>query len=293
MGGLPLLPLQRRREARLRPLLCLLCSRLCHMCIRPRRHHQGNFLSLNPLALLTPPRAYPPLFASTATMSSATLPFALSLPSWHLLWPWTPLYEPKSVSKYQDNPTSSGMSSTSASPSRTASSGSNVASWPSWPYSFSALSSACVPFYTLTVILSHHDCVQIHFIFALSRFYANLASGHSCDPLCADDDDNDVAPLERIFLLPHPSVDQNDKCAAGNVASMQSPIYAPVPLAQVSPQIAHQLRTTATEAWVSRVPLRHHAIARVPYYDVGNEHSQSVTRSSPSVGPIHLKNERS
>jgi hypothetical protein len=112
---------------------------------------------------------------------------------------------------------------------------------------------------------------RIHFIFALSRFYAHLASGNRCDQSCTYDDDN-LAPLERIYLLPHPPIDQNEKPAPINEASIQSPIYAPVPLSQVSPQIAHQLRATATEAWISRVPS----------YDI---------RSPQSVGPIHLETE--
>ncbi|KAG6379010.1 hypothetical protein JVT61DRAFT_13301 [Boletus reticuloceps] len=132
--------------------------------------------------------------------------------------------------------------------------------------------------------------VRIHFIFALSRFYARLASGHRCDSSCMHDDDN-FTPLERIYILPHPSIDHNDKRAFANEASLQSPIYAPVPLAQVSPQMAHQLRATATEAWISRVPLPHHAPACVPSCDSGYEDTQYDLRSPPSVGPIHLKNE--
>ena len=75
---------------------------------------------------------------------------------------------------------------------------------------------------------------------------------------------------------------------------MQSPIYAPVPLAQVSPQMAHQLRATATEAWISRVPLPCHALPHVPSYNARDEHPQYdiLNRSPPSVGPIHLKDER-
>lgn len=73
---------------------------------------------------------------------------------------------------------------------------------------------------------------------------------------------------------------------------MHSSIYAPVPLAQVSPQMAHQLRATATEAWISRVPSPYHALSRVPSYDAGNTHTQYDNRSPPSVGPIHLNNDR-
>ncbi|KAH0840193.1 cell division control protein 14, SIN component-domain-containing protein [Lanmaoa asiatica] len=131
--------------------------------------------------------------------------------------------------------------------------------------------------------------VRIHFIFALSRFYTRLASGHRCDPLCSHDDDNST-PLEHIYLLPHPSVDRNEKRVSANEASTQSPIYAPVPLAQVSPEMAHQLRATATEAWISRTPLPYHTLARAPSCDAGNEHT---LRSPPSVGPIHLKDENS
>ncbi|KAG8218925.1 hypothetical protein J3R82DRAFT_4633 [Butyriboletus roseoflavus] len=128
--------------------------------------------------------------------------------------------------------------------------------------------------------------VRIHFIFALSRFYAHLSSGYRCEPLCSHDDDV-LTPLERIYLLPHASVDQDEKRATVNEAIMQSSIYAPVPLAQVSPQMANQLRATATEAWISRV-LPHRALVRVPSSDTGNE---PTTRTSPSLGPIHLEDE--
>lgn len=97
-----------------------------------------------------------------------------------------------------------------------------------------------------------------------------------------------MTPLERIYLLPHPSIEQDDKHAFVNEASMQSPIYAPVPLEQVSAQMAYQLRATATEAWISRVPLPHHALVRVPSSDTGNDHT---LRTSSSAGPIHLKDE--
>ncbi|KAI9574396.1 hypothetical protein HD554DRAFT_2046809 [Boletus coccyginus] len=127
--------------------------------------------------------------------------------------------------------------------------------------------------------------VRIHFIFALSRFYAHLASGHRCD-LSYAHDDNNFPPLERVYLLPPPPIDQDEKRASVAEESMQSPIYAPVPLGQVSPQMAHQLRATATEAWISRVPLPCHA----PSYNAGDEHPQYdiLNRPPPSVGPIHL-----
>ncbi|KAF8550495.1 hypothetical protein OG21DRAFT_1364871, partial [Imleria badia] len=91
--------------------------------------------------------------------------------------------------------------------------------------------------------------VRIHFIFALSRFYSHLSSGHRCVSSCTDDDDN-FTPLERIYILPHPSIDQSEKHASVSEALMQTPIYAPVPLGQISPQMANQLRTTATQAWI-------------------------------------------
>ena len=57
---------------------------------------------------------------------------------------------------YQDNRTSSGTSSTSASPSRIANSGLNVVSWHSWLCSSFAQSSVCVLFISC-MTLSHRD----------------------------------------------------------------------------------------------------------------------------------------
>ncbi|KAG9317739.1 hypothetical protein JVU11DRAFT_1956 [Chiua virens] len=125
--------------------------------------------------------------------------------------------------------------------------------------------------------------VRIHFIFALSRFYSHLASGHRCCVSCTPDEDI-ITPLEHIYLLPHPPIEQNEKRDSVNETPTHSPIYAPVPLAQVSPQMADQLRATATEAWISRSPLPYRAPTSYdgnedPYGDVG------------TVGPIHLKGE--
>lgn len=69
---------------------------------------------------------------------------------------------------------------------------------------------------------------------------------------------------------------------------MHSSIYAPVPLEQVSAQMAHQLRASATEVWVSRVPS---PSTRVSCYDTGNERPLYDLWMPLSVGPIHLKDE--
>jgi len=130
--------------------------------------------------------------------------------------------------------------------------------------------------------------VRIHFIFALSRFYARLASGHRCDSTCVHDDDN-FTPLEHIYLLPHPSTDGNEKRAVSDDAPVHSPIYAPVPLAQVSPQMADQLRKTATEVWISRIPFSSHALARLSSHTTGNE--RALSDIHPAVGPIHLEDD--
>ena len=127
--------------------------------------------------------------------------------------------------------------------------------------------------------------LQIHFIIALSRLYSRLASGYRSSPSCM----RDPAPLERIYLLPHPPPDRHEKGAPSNEAPTKSPIYAPVPLARIPAHMAHQLRATATEAWVSRGPLPCHALTRVSSYDT--DHPLYPVPTSPSVGSIHLKDE--
>lgn len=83
----------------------------------------------------------------------------------------------------------------------------------------------------------------------MSNYYAHLARPHRAPaglPLHAP------APTRILLLpLPHPA----GPAPAGAV------LYAPVPLAALSPQAAHDLRASATEAWVAPAPEDAHAHA--------------------------------
>ncbi|KIJ69895.1 hypothetical protein HYDPIDRAFT_78152, partial [Hydnomerulius pinastri MD-312] len=141
------------------------------------------------------------------------------------------------------------------------------------------------------LVLIFITVIRLHFIFALSRYYGHLVHSHrqTFDPaLPAPLQDNDFVQLERIYLLPGHSN------TAGNKESfVDAPIYAPVPLAQVSSQMADELRASATEAWVSRGRLPPHRF--MPSHPSGNDRLRSMhplPHRSPLPGPIHLTDEK-
>jgi hypothetical protein len=116
-----------------------------------------------------------------------------------------------------------------------------------------------VAFVALTIVLS---VVRLHFLMAVSNYYAHIA-GHSL-PLHAPKSSDSV---QRIFLLSRspssrPSSQQQDDVL----------VYAPVPLSSLSPEAARDLRSTATEAWISR--------------------NQADARTAPSQSPSHTHTHR-
>jgi len=101
---------------------------------------------------------------------------------------------------------------------------------------------AVLAFMAFLVILS---VIRLHLLIAVSNYYRQIT--HLGLPLHTP---NNTDSVQRIFLLPRRS--------ASSPSPQQHPrqddvlVYAPVPLSSLSPQVAHDLRSTATEAWISR-----------------------------------------
>lgn len=94
---------------------------------------------------------------------------------------------------------------------------------------------------------------------------------------------SDGLRLQRIYLVPDPLA--TDK----NRTSTEGSLYAPVPLAQVPSQMAEQLWASAEEVWVSRSQVSHR---NLPLYRNDQEATDSLSSQSPSLGPIHLTDEK-
>jgi hypothetical protein len=105
----------------------------------------------------------------------------------------------------------------------------------------------------LTISSNEFYVPQLHFLIALSNYYSYLSRNQNTGlPMhmlwCSQSMDDSH---QHIYLLPRSSTfhaaatpktgDDNDIL-----------VYAPVPLSSMSPQQAQNLRTTATEAWISR-----------------------------------------
>lgn len=101
---------------------------------------------------------------------------------------------------------------------------------------------------------------------ALSSYYTILARHQGCH-LSSHTTSADERGLERIYILPLASKEPS----TSDLEFVDAPVYAPVPLTQISPQLAEELLANATEAWVSRsdstqppVRLRSLSLARRP-----------------------------
>lgn len=100
---------------------------------------------------------------------------------------------------------------------------------------------------------------------ALSSYYAILVRhqvfhlpSHTYSHASATD-----GSLERIYILPARLVASKAPCTSDlDLQFIDAPVYAPVPLTHISPQIAEELFANATEAWVSRSRSAHHARPR-------------------------------
>ncbi|KAH7887436.1 hypothetical protein F5I97DRAFT_1860362 [Phlebopus sp. FC_14] len=137
--------------------------------------------------------------------------------------------------------------------------------------------------------------IRLHFIFALSRYYAHLMRSHDQTmlELASAGIHPDSGPMiERIYLLPRRS-GANAKDVRAKHQSVDAQVYAPVPLEEMSLEMAEELRASATEAWVSRA--RAPRQCRLPSPSSGNEHSRRVYPLPPpssAPGPIHLSDEK-
>lgn len=109
--------------------------------------------------------------------------------------------------------------------------------------------------------------VRLHFLIALSGYYRQMVRGcsagalpmhmlwrsssssaASCGSASGSSAASVCAPLphqrqQHIYLLPRQSPQPGDDDVL---------VYAPVPLSTLSPQQAHDLRASATQAWISR-----------------------------------------
>jgi hypothetical protein len=124
--------------------------------------------------------------------------------------------------------------------------------------------------------------IRLHFIFALSRYYGHLVRNH--DPaLRASAHD---IQMERIYLLPdrYSMAASNKDTLRSSDAFTDAPLYAPVPLAHVSPQLADELRASATEAWVSRA--RQPRSTSLPAHCVGNNADAVLYPTNQQALPI-------
>jgi hypothetical protein len=107
------------------------------------------------------------------------------------------------------------------------------------------------------VILIIITVIRLHFVLGLSSYYSILVSHqgyhlssytpHYSRASAAEGD------LERIYILPVRSMASKAACTSDlDLQFVDTPVYAPVPLTHVSPQVAEELLASATEAWVSR-----------------------------------------
>lgn len=104
--------------------------------------------------------------------------------------------------------------------------------------------------FAFMVVLIVITVIRLHFVLALSSYYSILVhhQGFHLSSHASDAEGN----LERIYILPACSVASKVPCASDlDLEFIDAPIYAPVPLTNVTPQIAEELLANATEAWVS------------------------------------------
>ncbi|KAI6024448.1 hypothetical protein EDC04DRAFT_2931269, partial [Pisolithus marmoratus] len=95
--------------------------------------------------------------------------------------------------------------------------------------------------------------VRLHFIFAISRYYTHLVRNEGFGLTYEDAPSTtperhyiDDFAMHRVYILP------NRFSASKQPDVVDTPLYAPVPLAQLSSQAAQELRANAEEVWVSR-----------------------------------------
>lgn len=111
--------------------------------------------------------------------------------------------------------------------------------------------------FAFMVILIVVTVIRLHFVLALSSYYTILVRhqgfhlpSHTPRYSRGSAAEGD---FERIYILPVRSVAGKASCTSDlDLQFVDAPVYAPVPLTHVSPQVAEELIANATEAWVSR-----------------------------------------
>ncbi|KAG1782936.1 hypothetical protein EV702DRAFT_1176229 [Suillus placidus] len=111
--------------------------------------------------------------------------------------------------------------------------------------------------FAFMVILIVITVIRLHFVLALSSYYAILVRHQGFHPSSHTPYYSRASAaegsLERIYILPVRSVASKAPCTSDlDLQFVDAPVYAPVPLTHVSPQVAEELLANATEAWVSR-----------------------------------------
>ncbi|KAG2748364.1 hypothetical protein P692DRAFT_20833605 [Suillus brevipes Sb2] len=119
--------------------------------------------------------------------------------------------------------------------------------------------------FAFMVILIVITVIRLHFVLALSSYYAILVRHQVfhlpsyTHPHASTADGS----LERIYILPARSVASKAPCTSDlDLQFIDAPVYAPVPLTHISKQVAEELLANATEAWVSRSHSAHHVRPR-------------------------------
>lgn len=135
--------------------------------------------------------------------------------------------------------------------------------------------------FAFMVILIVITVIRLHFVLALSSYYTILVRhqgfhlpSHTLHHSRTSATDGG---LERIYILPAHSVASKAPCTSDfDLQFIDAPVYAPVPLMHVSPQVAEELLANATEAWVSRS----HSAQHVRPRSLSLAHHQSADASS-------------
>lgn len=127
--------------------------------------------------------------------------------------------------------------------------------------------------------------VRLHFIFAISRYYTHLVRSQGFglmyeDAVSTDPErHHDDFAMHRVYLLP------TQTSASKQLDIVDAPLYAPVPLSQLSSQVAQELRANAEEVWVSRGRSSWDGVRAAHLLQVGQQ-------EAASSGPIYLTEEK-
>ncbi|OAX38588.1 hypothetical protein K503DRAFT_691324 [Rhizopogon vinicolor AM-OR11-026] len=105
--------------------------------------------------------------------------------------------------------------------------------------------------FAFMIILVVITVIRLHFVLALSAYYTTLVRHQGFHLLSHKPNTNERRP-ERIYILPAHSSASKGR-STSDLEFSDAPVYAPVPLTQISPRVAEELLANATEAWISRI----------------------------------------